>query len=380
MPREDRKKKRRGSRGESSKKSRKKSSSEKGRRGGFSYNRSADAVKRRAEQSGGNRDTIIKDEFKVYKVQDKNHLRILPPTWDDAEHYAYDAWVYFGIGPDGSSFLSLSDMKDEEDPILEERKRAEREGDMEYADKLKAKKRPTCWVIDRNNEDEGPQIWSMPWTVDRDIATQMIHHKTGEVIPIDDPYEGFDLYFNREGKGRNTKYVGISIDRDESPALDDEDDLEELLEFIEENPVPDTFDFADYEHISKVFDAETSRANHERDSDDDDDDDGDDDDDNDGPTWDDIHSMSRRKLERLVDDEDLGDDLNEDLDDYEDDELADEICDLLDIDPPKKKKSKKDRKKSSAAKRRMREMDDDDEDDEDDEEEESPKRKRRKRR
>lgn len=313
----------------------------------FSYNRTAESVKRRAEQSGGNRDGFIKDEFKVFKPGEHNHIRILPPTWEDADHFAFDAFVNYGIGPDNSQFLSLSRMKDEDDPIAEERKNAEREGDIDYAESLKPTKRPTCYVIDRNAEDEGVMVYPMPWTLDRDIAALMIHKRSGEVIPIDDPEEGFDVFFDKTGTGMKTRYIGVEIDRDDSPIFEDADDLDEILEWLEENPLPECLNFYDYEYISKVFDAETAKAKSAKDSD------GEEEEEEEGDnySWDEVHDLRLRKLENLVEDEDL----NLDSDDYDElEEFADAICEELDIEKPRKKKKRE--RKSGSDKKRMKKM------------------------
>ena len=300
----------------------------------FSYSkRSLASVRKRSHQSGSNRERIIKEQFTEFVPQEKNHIRILPPTWEEADHFSMDVFVNYQIGPDNSSFVSLSAMKQEPDPIAEERARAEKQGDLEYAEELKPRKRPTCYILDRDNPDEGVQVWPMPWTVDRDIASLMIHKRTGEVIPIDDPEEGYDVYFSRSGKGIKTKYHGIEIDRDSSPALDNEEELEELVEWLEENPLPEALNFSDYDHIKKVFNA-TPKTDDE------------DEDEDDNYTRKDIESMSRKKLESLVkfDLEDC-DDLRDEMDDMEDDELVEAICRELGLFPiPSKKSSRQKRK------------------------------------
>ncbi len=89
----------------------------------FQYaRRTVDDVKERANKRGGNFDSIYKSSFKVYKVREgKNMLRILPPTWEKPKHYGFDIWVNYGIGADNQSYLSLSKMKNQKDPIAEAR-------------------------------------------------------------------------------------------------------------------------------------------------------------------------------------------------------------------------------------------------------------------
>jgi len=341
-------------------KKKKEKSSSKGK-GKFSYNRSPDSVRKRAQQSGSNRDSFISDKYKTFRPADgQNHIRILPPSWEDAEHFAYDAFVNYGIGSDESAFLSLSAMLGEDDPIAEERQRAEKEGDVEYADTLKPVKRPLCFIIDKSakKREQTPLIWPMPWTFDRDIAVLMTDKRSGEVLPIDDLEEGYDIFFEKTGKGLKTRYQGLEIDRESSPAVDDDDKMEEIEEFLLENPLPECLVFHDYDHIAKVFSGggkpakRSSKGASE-------------------PSWEDIHEMDFEALEALIEEQDLDID-SEDFD--EEEELADQICDELGI--KKSKKGKASKKSSSSKLRKMREEEedddsDDDDDDDDDEEDDS---------
>ena len=223
---------------------------------GFRYQkRDKDAVKERANARGGNFDSFIKSKYKLYKVKDgKNLVRILPPTWEKARHYGYDIWVNYGIGVDNQSYLSLSKMNNEKDPLLEARREAEREGDKKAAQALQARQRILMWVIDRLDEDEGPQLWAAAFTVDKDVANLCFDEDTKEVVYIDDPETGCDLRFYKEGQGLLTKYPPSKMKLLKgAPIHEDEGIQKEWLEFVTENPVPETLQFYDYEHISATF-------------------------------------------------------------------------------------------------------------------------------
>ena len=127
---------------------------------GFKYRRrSVDDVRKRASEKTSSFDSFIKPEFKRYKVRDgKNLIRILEPTWDDPKHYAYTIFLNYSIGADNQTFLSLSEMKGEKDPLAEARKEAQHEGDKEMAKALTPRKRSLMWIIDRTDEDEGPML------------------------------------------------------------------------------------------------------------------------------------------------------------------------------------------------------------------------------
>jgi hypothetical protein len=336
-----------------------------GRRGGrssFAYReRDAGSVKKRAEQGGKDYDRYLKDDVDALQVADgDNVIRLIPPTWDDADHYGLDIYVHYEIGPDKGTYLCLNKMKGEKCPICEERVRAQKDGDDEYAKKLEPKKRVLVYAIDRNKEKEGLKVWAMPWMLDRDIVKVSVDKRSGEVMMIDHPEEGYDVMFEKHGKGMRTEYIGVSIDRRPSPLSNDK-----ALDLAQETPLPDLLKFYPYEHIASIFDggsapASDSRSSGRNDSrgrDDDDDDRGrdsgrssggrrgrDDDDgrgrrgssskkDEDAVTWASVHAMNYDELCALVDQEKL--DIDPDKS-KSDDDLADWICEEMKIEEEKK--------------------------------------------
>ncbi len=225
----------------------------------FQYHqRTKDDIKERANNRGGNFDSIFKSSFKVYKVREgKNVLRILPPTWEKPKHYGYDIWVNYGIGADNQSYLSLAKMKGQKDPIAEARIIASRDGDDNLARALQARQRILMWVIDRNAEDEGPQLWPAAFTVDKDLAAMSFDEDTKEVSYIDDPDNGRDFRFYKEGEGLKTKYPAAKMKLlTGSPLHEDPELAAEWLDFVAANPLPDVLNFYDYEHIAAMFDGQ----------------------------------------------------------------------------------------------------------------------------
>src|ERR1700722_6401017 len=220
--------------------------------------RSKEDVKARANMRGGGFDSFIKPEFKRYKVRDgKNLVRILPATWEKPGHYGFDIWINYGIGADNQSYLSLSKMKDEADPLADARRAAQREGDEETAKALSPRQRVLVWVIDRNEEDEGPQLWDIPFSVDKDFINLCLDEDTKEVIYPDDPESGHDLRFYKEGSGIGTKYPASRMKLlDESPLHEDKDTADGGLEFVAENPVPDCLQYYTADQIASAFDGQ----------------------------------------------------------------------------------------------------------------------------
>jgi hypothetical protein len=236
----------------------------------FQYKeRSSEDMRERANRSAGGFDSYIKQEFKRYKMRDgKNHIRILPPTWADPNHYGYDIYVNFGIGVDNQSYLSLSKMAqkhpelelDGRDPLAEARRAAERDEDEELVKQLKPRDRVLVWLIDRLAEDEGPQLGDIPFTVDKDFCNLCLDEETREVIYVDNPKTGYDIRFYKEGAKLNTKYPGAKMKLlGPRPLHEDKGTQDAWLEHVYEHPIPDCLQIYDYEHISNVFDGKTSR-------------------------------------------------------------------------------------------------------------------------
>lgn len=317
---------------------------ESGRGSSYEYKaRDAGQVKDRAKSlGGGDFDKICKPEVQMFTPNDgDNVIRILPPTWEKPEHYGLDLWLHYKVGPDEQTYLCLNKMNGEDCPVCEERRKAVADGDEDYADQLKPKQRVLIALIDRENEKDGVQVWSMPWGVDKDLLSRSVDKKTGEVLALDDPENGYDVEFERTGQGIKTKYIGLALARRES-ALGNS----KWLDWIVDNPLPTLLQFFSYEHIAGVFGG-ASKKGKGRDR-------GDVKDQmdedlkelekrgdrnsrssrsskNDEPelSWDSIHSMTYDELVALIDDQDLKKIVPDDSKD--DEELADWICEDLDI-------------------------------------------------
>jgi len=234
----------------------------------FKYQRrTKDNLRERANQSSGDFDSIFKPQYKLYKIKEgKNLIRVLPPTWENPSHYGFDIHVNYGIGADNQAYLSLKKMKNERDPLHEAKLLAERSGDEDLAKALKPRKRVISWIIDRLDEEIGPQILSCPVTLDKGIAGASFDDDTGEIMYIDDPKEGFDVRFYREGSGLNTDYPGEKIKLlNQGPIHEDSSIQAEWLEYISEHPLPECLNYYSYDHIAEVFNGKTRSKNDDED-------------------------------------------------------------------------------------------------------------------
>jgi len=312
----------------------------------FKYQkRSYDQARRRAEQSSSSRDNYIKDDLVFFKpTEGENLIRILPPTWEAPEHYGYDIYVHYNVGPDNAAYLCPEKMQGKKCPICDERLKAEAEGDKDYAKKLRPTKRVLFYLIDRDKEKEGVKVWAAPWTVDKGIMIQATDSRTQEFFPVDDPDEGFDIKLTRNGSGERTEY-SVTLAR-RSSVIEMPDDQ---WEYIESNPLPSTLIFYPFEKISRAFSGIATVKE-------------DDDDDDVAPTprrpepkkeakeskpnldvtFEEVQEMSSKELDDLIDDAGL--DLDPSSFDTDQD-VADAICEALGLRKKERTASKPQAKK-----------------------------------
>jgi hypothetical protein len=248
---------------------------DKERKKGFVYqDRDPKEMKRRSEQTGNNFDSIFRQGIDTWRPgQGDNTVRILPPTWDDPKHYGYDIWVHGWVGADRSSYLCPKKMLGKRCPICEEAKASRDAGEDDEAKQLEPKQNLIVWILDRDGDTDTPMVWQQSWTIDRDITAQCVQKKSGKVLQIDHPDDGYDISFKRQGTGLKTKYFGFQVDRDPSPIADKEKDQDEILDYINDNPLPDVLKFYDEEYLEKMI-AGTAEAKDEAEDDEKDDDRG----------------------------------------------------------------------------------------------------------
>jgi hypothetical protein len=227
---------------------------EKTKKKGFVYKgRSAETIKKIAEQSGGRFDSILKGSTDTFTPHvGENTVRILPPTWD-SDYFGLSVWVHSRIGEDNSTYLCLKKMKGKDCPICAAAKEAKDDGEEDEAKALRNNERFLYYVIDRKEKEPSPLVWNASWTQNRDIADACRNMKTGKVLLIDHPDEGYDLSFRRTGQGLKTKYGAPQVDRDKSAISDDDDEQTEILETIEATPLPDLLHYYDAAYLEKVL-------------------------------------------------------------------------------------------------------------------------------
>lgn len=233
--------------------------------------RSADAVKKRA--SGSTSDKILKDGIKQFTATEgENVLRILYNNWEAIpKHYGYDVWVHYGVGADKGQYLCLEKMKVEggKCPMCEgvykkakadfdacpSTDKARKEELRIYMNSVAPKRQVALWIINRAQEDLGPQLFLMTGPVDRQFIALSIDPTDRALIQVENPSEGYDIIFTRTGKALNTKYTNLLIARRPSP-LGTEDQMAKWVAFIDKHRLPNCFVTFSFDHINAVYNAQ----------------------------------------------------------------------------------------------------------------------------
>jgi hypothetical protein len=208
----------------------------------------AKTMEKRATRQGGNFKGIIKDDCKTWRpAKGDNCVRILPPTWEDPDHYGIDVYVHYNVGPDKATVLCLNQMKHKPCPICQAKVRADREKDEDLAKQLAARSQTLVWMVDIKDKAKGPMVWAMAYTVERDIAKLSKDRQTGELYLLDHPDEGYNISFDRDGEGLHTKYSGWQLGRRPTSIEP------EWLDYVMEYPLPECLVWRDYDEVKELF-------------------------------------------------------------------------------------------------------------------------------
>lgn len=232
--------------------------------------------KARAQESKGYDSPYTRDLQSFKPAEGKNRIRLMGVPGET--NHSVTIHVHYGVGPDRASYLCLNHNDESitggkgECPICAEQLKAAlaasrmpegaaKETAKREANSLKAKPRRFTLLIDRSKTEEGIKFWSMPASVDANIVDQMDDVDTGEFRMVDDPYEGHDIAFKREGQGINTKYTGEQIAPKATPLSPNEAQMKAWLDEFEGFSLTDLLVAYPASHIARVmglsgFDAE----------------------------------------------------------------------------------------------------------------------------
>lgn len=158
---------------------------------------SNDILKRNIDSIGkGDRPYYLKDCV-LYKFQDVNFIRILPPVADD--DYQKELAVHSWIGAYDGSYLCLRIMRGEICPVCELNKEARLDENEELIKLTAYKRRVIYQILDVSErpQSRGVMVMDAPITLAEEILRQSVNKKTGEIIDISDPEEGREIYFEK---------------------------------------------------------------------------------------------------------------------------------------------------------------------------------------
>lgn len=211
-----------------------------------------------ANQTTGSYDTFIDNKFTQYKTKEgPNNLRFMPPTFDYAalkvqNHWGLEIYVHYGVGPDEATYLCPNKMRGEPCVVCDTRREIA-PTDPEAAKELREAKRYLIWTIDRFDPAAGPKVFVEPPKTDKEFCNRAKGKKTGETLMLDDPENGYDVTFVKEGTGVKSQYSQYDISRHPSALSDNPDEAAKWLDFIVANPLDTTLVWFDQEYIAKVL-------------------------------------------------------------------------------------------------------------------------------
>src|SRR5579863_6563520 len=228
------------------------------------FNKDPEFLKKRAEAYKQKKDNpnstdgdfLFKKKMTFYTVRDgQNIIRLLPAMWEDATFPWMEAYIHYQIGANNSQFFCLAKMANKPCPICEEAKLATDRGEKpEVVRTLYPQHRAIAWVVDRLDPSKGPVLWVMPYkNLAHQIITISFKRATGEPVFVDDPTEGWDILFEKEGKGITTKYSGVRKDDEPTPLHVDPETAAKWLQEAETNSIKNLLQYKEYEHIKAVL-------------------------------------------------------------------------------------------------------------------------------
>lgn len=163
--------------------------------------------------------------------QGRNVIRVLPGVGDMEDFFWQDVGRHYP--PDTQfSFVCPEFTLGEDDaacPICEFVNELYRAGDddsKELAKKLRVRRQFWMNIIDRNDEDRGPQIFTPGVTVFGSIASMVNDPDYGEVYDVDD---GLDIIIKRDGTGLATEYH-VQSRRKSTPLSKTDSQIDDWLE------------------------------------------------------------------------------------------------------------------------------------------------------
>jgi len=169
----------------------------------------------------------------------KNQIRVLPP-WDKRGICIVRRVMHFGFEEDGRNraFPCLNDNEPWLDSspcpvchVIEKMNEGDKEEKKAASELTASSARFLVQIIDCNDIESGVQLWAGPLSFGKYFLSLL---EDDDIEDITDPEEGYDIYFEVSGSGRATKY-NYRLRAKSSPIPYDswEDGLQDLIKTIE---------------------------------------------------------------------------------------------------------------------------------------------------
>lgn len=230
--------------------------------------RSSDQWRQNRERSHAGGITFLKPEYatRMFKAAAVgNNIRVLPPaqSWEAYGHFGLVVKRHI-VGPNNDAYLChnydgldafVKGRLPGKCPICAANAAARARGDTDLSKKLYAKPAVLVWLINRNDMPGGPKLWFMPTSKVHDpIMAQAYNPKTDKALPIDSPYNGYDVTFEAPVSGGFPQYGAIAVDRDPTPISENPQVVEKYLSFVEKHPLPGTLIYHSPEKMRSSLD------------------------------------------------------------------------------------------------------------------------------
>jgi len=185
------------------------------------------------------RSQMAQGEWWTPDKKKKNQIRVLP-AWDERGICYVRRVLHFGFEEGGRkrAFPCLQDNQPwlEESPcptchVIKRMAKGDKD-EREAAGELRASSpKFIVQIIDCNDIEAGVQLWSAPLSFGKYFLSLL---EDEDIEDITDPEDGYDIYFDVSGTGRGTRYdYRLRAKATPIPYDDWEDELQDLIELID---------------------------------------------------------------------------------------------------------------------------------------------------
>lgn len=197
------------------------------------------AQKIKEPYKGGAFKPYIVPEWPAFVPHDgENKIRFVRPLeFEELNYYGLEVHFHREVGPNKDYFLCMNRMAKKKCYICEQQTSDLWDMNRDLAKSLYPDVRFLFWILDLNSDEpEKLLLWSCPKTLAENIMAQSHRKSSDTYIDISHPTTGIPIFFDRAGKGLQTKYTGIQLD-DKPTTLPDEI-LEDMVELSDVLIVP----------------------------------------------------------------------------------------------------------------------------------------------